>query len=74
MSSESRDGGANPDESRIPELLLAEKNSGWQPRRWRLAWSWPGSCAAHRRGRRATAEDDADAPRSGYRDRMIAAW
>ena len=25
-------------------------------------------------GQAATAEDDADSPRSGYRDRMIAAW
>ena len=49
------------------------KNSGWRPRPLAVglivAWILRGAPP----GQAARAEDDVDAPRSGYRDRMIAA-
>ena len=61
------------DEIRIAELYYRGKNSGWRPRPLAVglvvAWILRGAPP----GQSSTAEDDAQAPRSGYRDRMIAA-
>ena len=65
-------GGADTDEIRIARACSRGKNSGWRPRPLAVglvvAWILRGAAP----GQAATAEDDADAPRSGYRDRMIA--